>query len=471
MDLHKKFNTVLEKYPFEESDGLRKKVSRLLQTNTVKVVVLDDDPTGIQTVHGCLVLTSWSEEILHKAFQDEVPFFYILTNSRSLDKEDAEKINAEVVKQILMVNSGLGYKIIFISRSDSTLRGHFPLETNTIKNVLSTYNLKSGFPVFFAPAFFEAGRFTIDNVHYYKDGEDLIPVNESEFANDNVFGYKHANLIDYIIEKTNGELKPENILAFSLNELRKSSVDDIIQKTELNKSAAYIVSNAWQYNDLYKLALAVLSLALKNRSPLLLRTSSSFPKALSGIEDKPLLTGSALNLKNGKGLFIVGSHVQKTTRQLNKILEIQEVQGIEIPVDLVLNSPDSLLGEIQSNIKNAWKSGKLPVLFTSRKEVRLENKTERLNLGKKVSEFLVNIVSYLPEAPSYIVSKGGITSHDILTSGLKINSARVAGQVLPGVPVILTGSKHKFKNMPFIIFPGNVGDDNSLAEVVKLFAI
>jgi uncharacterized protein YgbK (DUF1537 family) len=471
MDLHKNFNTVLGEYPIEKTDGIRKKVSRLLRSNTIKIIVLDDDPTGIQTVHGCLVLTSWPEDILQKAFRDDVPFFYILTNSRSLNKEEAEKINAEVVKQILMVNSEFGYKIIFISRSDSTLRGHFPLETDTIKNVLSTYNLKPGFPVIFTPAFFEAGRFTIDNVHYYKEGESLIPVNESEFANDNVFGYKHANLIDYIIEKTNNEIKPENILAFGLNELKNSSVDDIIQKAELNKSAAYIISNAWQYADLYKLALAVLTLAIKGKNPLILRTSSSFPKALSGIEDKPHLTGTVLNVKSQKGLFIIGSHVQKTTRQLNKILENHEVQGIEIPVDLVLNSPDSLLGEIQSSIKNIWKSGKLPVLFTSRKEVRLENKSERLNLGKKVSEFLVNIVCYLPEAPSYLVSKGGITSHDILTKGLKLKSARVAGQVLPGVPVILTGSNHKFSEMPFVIFPGNVGNDNSLAEIVEIFAI
>lgn len=471
MSLQKNFITVLNKYPHLDSDDLRIKISRLLRSNTIKIVVLDDDPTGIQTVHGCLVLTSWSEAILQMAFQDESPIFYVLINSRSLNKLDAEKVNSEVVKQILMVNSEFGYKIIFVSRSDSTLRGHFPLETDTIKKTLSTYNLRPDIPVIFSPAFFEAGRFTIDNVHYYRDKDKLIPVNESEFSKDSVFGYKHANLIEYIVEKTENRVKPEDIYVFGLEELKKRSHEEIIKNIELNKSASFIVVNAWQYYDLYKLALALLSLAIKNKNPMIFRTSSSFPKALSGIEDKPLLLGNELKMTKKNGIFIVGSHVNKTTRQLNNLLKHKGVQGIEIPVDLVVNSPDTLLGEITSNIKSIWRLNKSPVLFTSRQEIRLENKSERLDLGKRISEFLVNIVTYLPDDPAYIVSKGGITSHDLLTNGLNIQSARVVGQILTGVPVILTGKEHKYPNLPFIIFPGNVGDDDSLAKVFEVLSV
>ncbi len=465
------YKAICQKYPFVNNNDIRKKVARLLGSGTIKIVVLDDDPTGIQTVHSCLVLTDWSEDTLRMAFEDDIPFFYVLTNSRSMNEARAEKINREVAGAVLKTNEGYGYKIIFISRSDSTLRGHFPLETNTIQNVLGRYNLKTGLPVVFTPAFFEAGRYTINNVHYYKDGDLLVPVSESEFAHDNVFGYKNSNLVDYIGEKTGNSVKPEEILVLTIDELRNYSTEKIIAKIELNKTVRYVISNAWQYTDLYMLAMAVLTIALKqNKNPLVLRTSSSFPKAISGIDDKPVLTGKELQTSGGKGIFIVGSHVKKTTHQLNKLLEEESVQGVEIPVTLVINSPDSLLGEIISQIKSIWHSNKTPVLFTSRQEVRSDSKNERLNFGKKISEFLVNIVLHLPSKPAYLISKGGITSYDILTKGLKLQSARVAGQVLPGVPVVVTGPDHGWKNMPYIIFPGNVGGEDAMARVLGILS-
>ena len=51
---------------------------------TTRMVVFDDDPTGIQTVHSCLLVTDWSDDNIRMAMRDEVPFFYILTNTRAL---------------------------------------------------------------------------------------------------------------------------------------------------------------------------------------------------------------------------------------------------------------------------------------------------------------------------------------------------------------------------------------------------
>lgn len=69
--------------------------------------------------------------------------------------------------------------------------------------------------------------------------------------------------------------------------------------------------------------------------------------------------------------------------------------------------------------------------------------------------------------PSYIIAKGGITSSDIGTKGLCVKKALVLGQILKGIPVWLTGEESKFPNMPFIIFPGNVGSETALLDVVK----
>ena len=63
-----------------------------------RMVVLDDDPTGIQTVHGCLLITQWNEESIRQGFADDVPFFYILTNTRAMTREEAAKVTREAME-------------------------------------------------------------------------------------------------------------------------------------------------------------------------------------------------------------------------------------------------------------------------------------------------------------------------------------------------------------------------------------
>ena len=50
----------------------------------MKTIVLDDDPTGTQTVYDLPVLTEWTVATLQAEFARGTPIFYILTNSRSL---------------------------------------------------------------------------------------------------------------------------------------------------------------------------------------------------------------------------------------------------------------------------------------------------------------------------------------------------------------------------------------------------
>ena len=37
----------------------------------IKIVVIDDDPTGSQTVHGCLLLTRWDPDTLAEGLRDD----------------------------------------------------------------------------------------------------------------------------------------------------------------------------------------------------------------------------------------------------------------------------------------------------------------------------------------------------------------------------------------------------------------
>ena len=408
-----------------------------------RLVVLDDDPTGIQTVHGCLLITQWDEESVRHAFNDDVPFFYILTNTRAMTREEAARVTREAMEMVIKVNKDYGYRLIIISRSDSCLRGHFPLETDVIRDCLVCHGITVTAKTPFCPAFIEAGRVTIDGIHYMRDGERLIPVSETEFARDNVFAYHTSVLRDYILEKGANPDDYEIVDAQSYEELRK-----------------------WwsEYSE-----------NSENSETIVIRSSSSLPKVIADIDDIPLLDRSILSPLSShlsvltsqfsplssqfSPLFIVGSHVKKTTQQLEHLLATEGTCGIELDVQRILDDPTALMQETQQVIRQVVDEHLTPVVYTSRQEIRLDDADKRQHLGQQVSDFLVDIVRQLSYTPSYLVAKGGITSHDILTHGLDIKSARVLGQVVTNVPCVMA------KDFPYIIFPGNVGNEESLKEV------
>ena len=392
-----------------------------------KMVVLDDDPTGIQTVYGCLLVTEWSDSQLREAFRSEVPFFYVLTNTRAMTRQDAERTVREATEAVVRVNREFGYELILVSRSDSCLRGHFPLETDVMRKVLEENGIHPAAKTVFCPAFIEAGRVTIDGVHYMRDGGRLIPVSETEFARDNVFAYHTSVLRDYIREK--------------------GADPDL-----------YEIVDAQSYDELHRFAATL-------TAPSVIRSSSSLPKAIAGLGDKPLLDRSILRSEDGVGCFIVGSHVRKTTRQLEQLLSAEGTCGVEVDVERILNDPGPLMEQTLAAMLDAARRGQTPVVYTSRREIRIADADLRQQLGQRVSDFLVDIVRRLPFTPAYLVAKGGITSHDILTSGLGVRSATVLGQIVPSVPCIMTD------RFPYIIFPGNVGGEDSLKEVYEKLAI
>ncbi len=179
-----------------------------------KIIVLDDDPTGSQTVHSCLLLTCWDITTLKEGLLDDAPLFFVLTNTRGMDAESAAGITREVcvnLKQALEEINLSGHTInpLIVSRSDSTLRGHYPVETDVIAEELGPFDAH-----FMVPAFFEGGRFTKDSVHYLMVDDKPVPVHETEFARDSVFGYQHSYLPDYVEEKTQGRIKANEVVRF-----------------------------------------------------------------------------------------------------------------------------------------------------------------------------------------------------------------------------------------------------------------
>lgn len=434
-----------------------------MTTTQPKIIVLDDDPTGSQTVHSCLLLTSWDVETLRMGLTDSAPLFFILTNTRAQPPAVAAETIREVCQNLKQAIAAEGItQFLVVSRSDSTLRGHYPLETDGIAAELGPFDAH-----FLVPAFIEGGRVTLDSVHYLMIDGKLTPVHETEFAKDSVFGYHHSYLPDYVAEKTGDRIPADQVKRLVRSDLKTGLLDRLLQL----KDNACVVVDAQTQADLDTFAAEVLA-AIRQGKRFLFRSAASLLTGLAQLPPQPIPAEEMVQyVRAGKpGVYIVGSHVQKTTEQLAALLKMPAIVGIEIDVTRLQASTDDahLLDSILSQVQSAHQQDKTPVVYTSRQELTFADVSTRLQFGLKVSALLMDVVKNLPADIGYLVSKGGITSNDTLQKGLHLTTARLLGQVLPGCSVIRTGSDHsQFPNLPVVLFPGNVGDAKALVTVYQ----
>ncbi|OYD87854.1 Hrp-dependent type III effector protein [Nostoc sp. 'Peltigera membranacea cyanobiont' 213] len=433
-------------------------------SNKPKIIVLDDDPTGSQTVHSCLLLMHWDVDTLRSGLQDDSPIFFVLTNTRSLTPESATSVTKEVCQNLKIALNAEGIDdFLIVSRSDSTLRGHYPVETDAIAQELGPFDAH-----FLVPAFFEGGRITRDSVHYLIIAGVPTPVDETEFARDSVFSYHHSYLPKYVEEKTQGRINAEAVERFLLADIRAGSLERLLQ---LSGNQCAVVDGETQA-DLNRFAVDILAAASQGKR-FLFRSAASILTALAALPPQPIAAENmAQYVRQGKpGAIIVGSHVKKTTQQLEALLQVQGTVGIEVNVARLLDDANqfaALLTEIQESTRAAHEAGKTPVVYTSRQELSFKDINTRLEFGAKVSSLLMDIVRGLPSDIGFLISKGGITSNDVLSTGLALTSARLLGQILAGCSIVLTPSEHpQFPDLPVVLFPGNVGDADALGTIYQ----
>jgi len=189
--------TLLDDLPAEWSTDLLPEIQSKIMSSDRKIVVLDDDPTGTQTVHDVPVLTEWSVETLGKELITDLPALYLLTNSRSLLLSEAQSLNLEIGQNFIEAGRSVDRDFVVVSRSDSTLRGHFPGEVEALTRALG-----EAFDAWLIiPFFLEGGRYTINDIHYVLEGDLLVPAGDTPYAQDTVFGYRSSNLCDWVQEK------------------------------------------------------------------------------------------------------------------------------------------------------------------------------------------------------------------------------------------------------------------------------
>ena len=455
-----------------DADKAEMLLSQAMEGFHKKLVVLDDDPTGVQTVHDVSVYTDWEEESIRNGFEEKEAMFFILTNSRSFSVEETTKVHQDIAARVAKVARELGQDFMIISRGDSTLRGHYPLETQLLADGLTKNEGVVIDGEIICPFFPEGGRYTMDNIHYVKEQDNLVPAGMTEFARDKTFGYKSSDLTEYVEEKTEGKYHKEDCITISLDELNALDVQGIKDKLMSAQNMAKIIVNAVSYADL-KVFCAALVLAMKAGKHYMARTAAAFTKVMGRISDQPLLGRAQLegDTKNG-GIVLIGSHVKKTTDQLNCLKELDgQADFMEFQVNTVFEE-NGLEKEVERTVKAAEEkilSGRTVVIYTSRQLLAPENMTpeEKLHISVKISNAVTSIIGKLSVKPKFIIAKGGITSSDVGTKALRVKKARVMGQVKKGIPVWMTGEESKFPGMPYIIFPGNVGEVSTLKEIVE----
>ncbi|MEK5332234.1 four-carbon acid sugar kinase family protein [Lysinibacillus sp. FSL W8-0992] len=438
-----------------------------------KIVILDDDPTGVQTVHGVSVYTDWTEESIKQGFREQNQIFFLLTNSRSFTAEETAVVHQDIARRVHEVSLQEGIPYLLVSRGDSTLRGHYPLETETMKNTIEEISNTKFDGEILIPFFKEGGRLTIDNIHYVQYGEELVPASETEFAKDRTFGFSSSHLGEWIEEKTKGVYPKEDTIYISIEDLRSQNIEAIKAQLMEAENFKKVVVNAAVYSDVEVFVIALLQV-MKAGKTFIFRSAASLTKVLGGISDKPFLSRVELiteETSNG-GLIVVGSHVQKTTDQLCALLDSGLVTGVEFNVHLVHDDEkfQQEINRVRITCEELITSGKSVVYYTRRERLDLGvNQGEsELQLSVKISQAVTSIVTDLKVRPKYIVAKGGITSSSVGTVGLSVKRAEVVGQIKPGVPVWKTGEESKFPRSSFIIFPGNVGTTNTLKEIIEV---
>jgi len=439
-----------------------------------RIAVLDDDPTGSQTVHDVSVVTVFEEAEYAAGLATAGATCFILTNTRSLSESSAVGLNQSVAGSLFQLGARLGAPIEIISRGDSTLRGHIVAEIHAIDAARRTVTGSGYDAVLLVPAYFEAGRFTAGDIHWANVAGGPVPVGASEFARDATFGYASSNLRDFVAEKSGGAVTADEVGSISLEDIRLGGPNRVAEILGGVSDGGFVVVNATDYADLEIVVLGVLDAEQRGRS-FVYRTGPSFPRVLAGLEPQGPLTSARIwpeGNPGGHGLVVVGSHVGLTSRQVTAARERGGLTEIKLHVPTLIDPGrrDAHIAGIGRQVAAALASSDV-LLFTSRTLVRGGDPDDSLALARNVSAAVIDVVrNSLVAKPSWIVAKGGITSHDVAVRGLDIRRAEVVGQLLPGMVSLFhpVEAAPEAVGVPYVVFAGNVGDENTLADVIDL---
>jgi len=462
----------------------------------LKIVVLDDDPTGSQTLHGCPLLLRWDPPALAAGLRQASPFLFLLANTRALAPDEAAARVRHICRALAPALAsaraeGVIDDALLVSRGDSTLRGHFPLEVEALAEELGPIDA-----TFLVPAFLEGGRTTVDGVHRLQ-GQ---PVHETPFARDGLFAYHTSELRHWVEEKTGGRLPADQVGLVSWRELEDAAAHDSARRALRQRLAAFrgnrlVVVDAERPEHLEVFGALARELGAPRaaetglRRRFLFQSAASLLNGLAPLPPQPLSpTGLAALRRRDPlgcplgGLVVVGSHVPLADAQLERLLAQERCEGVEVPVARVHRVlegplPDRLLASLESDwiarARSALARGRTPVLHTSRGELRCRHAAERRALGLALAAAMARVAGALAPRLGYVMSKGGITTHTLLADGLGLDWVALRGQLLPGLSLVVVPDAPGrpaagLEGLPVLTFPGNLGVEDTLETAWRM---
>jgi uncharacterized protein YgbK (DUF1537 family) len=464
--------------PVRVEPDARTRIRRAQAAAGRRIAVLDDDPTGSQTVHDVAVVTGVDPDPIAAALDAPGAMCFILTNTRSMGEPDAVAVTTRVGRMVFELSRRLDAPIDVVSRSDSTLRGHVIAEVTALDRVRREVLGRGYDGVLLVPAYLEAGRYTAGDVHWARSGGEPRPVGETEFARDATFGFAASNLRAFVAEKSRGAVRPDEVRSITLDDIRLGGPTRVAELLADVTGGTFVVVNAVDYADLDVVVLGLLDAQAAGKA-LLYRTGPSFPQPLAGLRPRPPLHASDIwpgGRPTGHGLVVVGSHVGLTSRQMAvaraRARAFGDLAEVELQVAVVTDPArrDAHVAEVTGRVMGALADSDV-LLFTSRTLMRHTDPAASLEISRTVSGAVVDVVRGAADAgPAWVVAKGGITSHDVARHGLGIRRATVLGQLLPGLVSVFrpVQALPQVVGMPYVVFAGNVGDETTLAYVIDL---
>ena len=434
-----------------------------------RLLVLDDDPTGSQCVAGIDVAFDDDPALPVGVLTEPGSTCFVLTNTRALDEDEAVAMNRRILRGVL--DGGVPARgLHVVSRSDSTLRGHVIAEPLALAEELADHDIEVD-AIILCPAMIEAGRFTEGDIHYAMVDGTAVGVGETDFARDATFGYTHSDLREFLQERSGGAVRAAEVLSIGLDDIRSGGPARVREILAGARDRRWVVVNATEYSDMEVVAEAIGELEAKGRT-VITRCGPSFVRPLAGQSGARVVDPETITIPEGRldhGLVVVGSHVGLTTTQLRAVQARGTLVEVELEVPALLDERRAEhLEAVVATVRETLERDDC-VVYTSRDLVSTDDPAESLAIARSVSDAVVEVVQRVRDArPAWVVAKGGITSHEVAASGLGIRRAEVEGQFWAGQVSLFSAREapEEVMGMPYVVFPGNVGGEQALADVV-----
>lgn len=411
----------------------------------VVTVILDDDPTGTQSATDVDVLLYWNPDVFADAIA-RASSVYVLTNTRAVDEAAAVELIETIRRESAEIAERRGLRLRYVLRGDSTLRGHVFAESAVLMSEESV--------LVFVPAFPDGGRTTENGVHYVSVEGERIRADESEFAQDPVFPFDTADLSEYVTKYGNRE---PHWFPLPLIDQGADAVADALCSLPPGCVALF---DAVTNTHIRGIAAGIRQAQQRGRD-IVVRSASPLAAALAGVESRGLLGTIDRTTNPRRTLIACGSHTRASGEQLRAI-EPLVGPALEIDTDRAFADPHAEGQRVAQLAAEPLNRTGTAVIATARHR-RPQDGT--LAHGQRVMTALTRAVASLADDVDTVVAKGGITSADVARVGLGATTARVLGQILPGISLWRI-RRPSGTDITYVVVPGNVGHRDTLHDVL-----